>query len=59
MKFCKKCVMPDTKPDLHFDEEGVCDACRSQEVKNQNINWQEREKEFFELIKKYKKTSCL
>nr|ELN8688724.1 pseudaminic acid biosynthesis protein PseA [Campylobacter coli] len=55
MKFCKKCVMPDTKPDLHFDEEGVCDACRSQEVKNQNINWQEREKEFFELIKKYKK----
>ncbi|EOA4000600.1 hypothetical protein ACH2GF_001978, partial [Campylobacter coli] len=31
MKFCKKCVMPDTKPDLHFDEEGVCDACRSQE----------------------------
>ncbi len=49
MKFCKKCVMPDTKPDLHFDEEGVCDACRSQEVKNQNINWQEREKEFLSL----------
>ncbi len=49
--------MPDTKPDLHFDEEGVCDACRSQEVKNQNINWQEREK-FFELIKNTK-TSCL
>ncbi|EJC8518363.1 pseudaminic acid biosynthesis protein PseA, partial [Campylobacter jejuni] len=42
-------------PDLHFDEEGVCDACCSQEAKNQNINWQEREKEFFELIKKYKK----
>ncbi|EFC30577.1 hypothetical protein C1336_000270009 [Campylobacter jejuni subsp. jejuni 1336] len=25
--------MPDTKPDLHFDEEGICDACRSQEAK--------------------------
>ncbi|EPE6544684.1 N-acetyl sugar amidotransferase, partial [Campylobacter coli] len=46
MKFCKKCVMPDTKPDLHFDAEGVCDACRSQEAKNKKINWQEREKEF-------------
>ncbi len=30
MKFCKKCVMLDTKPDLHFDEKGVCYSCRSQ-----------------------------
>lgn len=55
MNFCKKCVMPDTKPDLHFDEEGVCDACRSQESKNYEIDWKTREKEFLELIKKYKK----
>ncbi|EAK0979610.1 N-acetyl sugar amidotransferase [Campylobacter lari] len=55
MKFCKKCVMPDTKPDLHFNDEGICDACCSQEVKNHHINWQEREKEFLELVKKYKK----
>ncbi|WP_291949925.1 N-acetyl sugar amidotransferase [Campylobacter sp.] len=57
MKFCKKCVMPDTKPDLHFDENGVCDACNSQIDKNENINWQARKKEFLELIKKYKKHS--
>ena len=25
--------MPDTRPDLRFDEEGVCDACRSSELK--------------------------
>lgn len=55
VKFCKKCVMPDTKPDLHFDEEGVCDACRSQEAKNQKINWKAREQEFLELVKKHKK----
>ncbi|MDX2322653.1 N-acetyl sugar amidotransferase [Campylobacter hepaticus] len=55
MKFCKKCVMPDTKPDLHFDEEGVCDACRSQEAKNQKIDWKAREREFLELVKKHKK----
>lgn len=54
MKFCKKCVMPDTKPDLHFDENGICDACNSQVDKDKNINWQEREKEFLELVKKYK-----
>ena len=23
--------MPDTKPDLHLDDDGVCNACRSYE----------------------------
>ncbi|MBR6611181.1 MAG: N-acetyl sugar amidotransferase, partial [Campylobacter sp.] len=55
MKFCTKCVMPETKPNLHFDQDGVCDACRSQENKNVDIDWGSRKAEFLELIKKYKK----
>jgi len=47
--------MPDTKPDLHFDEEGVCDACRSQETKDFEIDWEQRKTEFLELVKKHKK----
>jgi hypothetical protein len=31
--------MPSTKPDLHFDENGICDACRSQISKNTEIDW--------------------
>ena len=54
MKTCTKCVMPTTKPDLHFDEDGVCDACKSQEAKNKDIDWNAREKEFLKLVKKYK-----
>lgn len=54
MKFCTKCVMPDTKPDLHFDGNGVCDACKSQEAKNLDIDWKQREGEFLELVRKYK-----
>lgn len=54
MRFCYKCVMPDTKPDLHFDENGVCDACRSQESKNKEIDWSTREMEFLDLVKRYK-----
>ena len=58
MKFCKKCVMPNTKPDLTFDEEGVCDACRSFERKHgdhtDSIDWNQRKKEFEELIVKYR-----
>ncbi|MDO8454843.1 MAG: N-acetyl sugar amidotransferase [Sulfurimonas sp.] len=54
MKICTNCVMPATKPDLHFDEDGVCDACQSQKSKNSEIDWKKREEEFLDLVKKYK-----
>lgn len=57
MKYCKKCLFPDTKPDIYFDEEGVCDACRSAERKKgaeNSINWSLRENEFSEIIEKYR-----
>jgi hypothetical protein len=31
LTYCKRCVMPNTKPDLHIDEKGVCNACQSYE----------------------------
>lgn len=45
--------MPDTKPDLSFNERGVCDACQSAELKKQ-IDWTAREAEFRELVAKFK-----
>lgn len=53
MKYCTRCVMPDTKPDLLLDEEGVCNACRSFE-KRKEIDWSIRRKEFFQVTDKYK-----
>ena len=29
MKYCKKCIMPDTRPDQIFNDQGVCNACLS------------------------------
>ena len=51
MNYCTKCVMPDTKPELTFDEEGVCNACRAHERKATSIDWEQREKEFLEIVK--------
>lgn len=39
---------------MHIDEEGVCDACRFAEIKN-NIDWGEREEELLKLLDKYRK----
>lgn len=44
MKYCKKCVQPDTRPGVLFDEEQVCYACRYEESK-ETIDWVAREKE--------------
>ena len=67
--FCKRCVLPNTRslsypehlhtqdrkvPTLHIDDEGVCDACRYLEIKN-DINWEEREQQLIELLAQHRR----
>lgn len=54
IRYCTNCLFPETKPDLLFDEEGVCSACRAAEDKDKGIDWDQREKQFFEIIDHYK-----
>ena len=54
LKYCVCCVMPHTKPDLHIDEEGVCNACRSIE-KRKEVDWSQRKSELLEVLAKYRK----
>jgi len=44
MKYCTKCVMPDTRPGITFNHAGVCLACQSYE-RRKNIDWDSRYKE--------------
>lgn len=53
MKYCKNCVMPDTRPGIIFDAEGVCSACRSYE-KRTLIDWNKRWKELEAICDKYR-----
>jgi len=53
VRYCKRCLFPDTKPDLYFDDAGVCDACKSAERKHgveDAIDWEARGKSFDELL---------
>lgn len=54
MRYCTRCLYPDTKPDLMFNEEGVCSACLAYEAR-QTIDWGKREEEFINLRKKIEK----
>jgi N-acetyl sugar amidotransferase len=54
IEYCKKCIYPNTKPNLVFDKKGICNACKNFS-KRKKINWKTREKEFLQLIKKQRK----
>lgn len=66
--FCKKCVVSNQRPNssvefthtkdskkttINFDEDGVCDACRFAEKKEQ-IDWAERERQLQELCDRHR-----
>lgn len=53
MKYCKKCVMPDTRPGIVFDKEGICYPCRAAERKKA-VDWDKRFEELKKLCDKYR-----
>jgi N-acetyl sugar amidotransferase len=56
LTYCKRCVMPDTKPDLQLDEEGICNACRSYETRRA-VDWDDRYQELLQIVGKYRNLS--
>jgi N-acetyl sugar amidotransferase len=53
MKYCKFCLLPNTKPQLVFDKNGICSACVNNKLK-QNVDWESKRKDFLKLLEKYK-----
>jgi N-acetyl sugar amidotransferase len=70
VKFCTRCVISNQRPNsaveyqhtraskkqtIHFDAEGVCDACRFAEQKRTQIDWSARDRELREVCDRYRK----
>lgn len=53
IKYCKSCLLPDTKPGLTFDEAGVCNACTNY-FERPNIDWNSRKIELESILAKYR-----
>lgn len=49
MHYCKNCVLPDTRPNLVLNREGVCNACETHGRKPE-IDWAARETAFRRLV---------
>ena len=53
--FCKKCVMSNQRPRVHFNSEKICGQCLYAEYKHKIVDWDKREKELEKLCDKFRK----
>lgn len=68
--YCSRCVISNQRPNsvveyghnknskkktIHFDEQGVCDACRMTEQKHKSIDWNDRELQLKELCARFRR----
>ena len=49
MKYCVRCLQPDTRPGTQFDAQGLCPACNYFD-ELERIDWKARERELKELV---------
>lgn len=71
VQYCKRCVISNQRPSssiefkhtpnrvhrpINFDSEGVCDACRLAE-KKENIDWEDRERQLLQLLDKSRRNN--
>ena len=69
--YCKKCVISNQRPNsaveynhtkntkkttIIFSKDGICDACKYSEKKNNSINWEDRDEMLKELCNKHRKS---
>lgn len=55
MKFCRRCVQPDTRPKIYFNKKGICGACLWELEKKKRINWRKRQQELKKIAEWAKK----
>lgn len=53
-QYCRRCVLPDTRPGVCLDPEGVCGGCRNAE-KKRAIDWAARRATFAKLVEDAKR----
>lgn len=54
MRWCNRCILPDTRPNLRLDEDGVCNACRGHDAKR-SIDWRARAAQLADVVRAAKK----
>jgi N-acetyl sugar amidotransferase len=50
VRYCARCILPDTRPGLVIGADGVCGACRAH-AERPRIDWKRRERDFRDVVR--------
>jgi len=50
MKYCKKCIMPTSRPGITLNEDGICGGCLGFKEKKEEIDWASRGEELEKIL---------
>lgn len=53
MRYCRRCIIPDTRPGIEIGQDGVCNACLAHESRR-DIDWGARDEKFREVVRNAK-----
>lgn len=53
IRYCRSCVMPETKPDIFFNDDGVCSACVHFDDRA-GVDWEARAVELGAIVDRYR-----
>lgn len=56
MRWCRSCILPDTRPNLPFGADGVCAACRLH-GRRDALDWATRHRDFKTLVERTRRTA--
>jgi len=56
MNYCKRCIIPDTRPNIQIDNSGICNACDAHKSRP-SIDWTSRETCFRAVVQNAKDRS--
>lgn len=48
MRYCRRCILPDTRPNLWLEADGICNACHTHDTRA-GIDWAGRERTWAEV----------
>ena len=54
MRYCTKCILPESHESISFDANGVCNLCRQAAVKHTQIDWGARKTMLKNIVDRYR-----
>lgn len=49
MRWCRQCILPDTRPNLVLGPDGICNACATHDVTSA-VDWEARQEMFHQVV---------